>query len=90
MAASKPSVEAPSNDEDKIAIIFYPRGPSAIPKRQVTLTRSVPVLAIGRSSKVPSKGFIPADDNAWFDNPVMSRQHAEIIAQFDEKPWVSS
>ncbi|KAI3333257.1 hypothetical protein F4824DRAFT_503292 [Ustulina deusta] len=87
MAASKPLVEAPSNDEDKIAIIFYPRGPSAIPKRQVTLTRSVPVLAIGRSSKVPSKGFIPADNNAWFDNPVMSRQHAEIIAQFDKKPW---
>ncbi|TGJ84686.1 hypothetical protein E0Z10_g4057 [Xylaria hypoxylon] len=84
----KPSVvEAPSPDEDKIAVTLSTRGgSSSIPQRRLVLTRTVPAVPIGRSSKVPSKGFVPADDNAWFENPVMSRQHAEIIAKFDYKP----
>ncbi|GAP89521.1 putative fha domain protein [Rosellinia necatrix] len=86
-AATKSPVEAAvCKDEDKIIVTLCPRGPSSIPKRQLVFTRSLPVVLIGRSSKVQSKGFIPADNNAWFDNPVMSRQHAEIIAEFDEKP----
>ncbi|KAI0972237.1 hypothetical protein F4678DRAFT_460462 [Xylaria arbuscula] len=88
MAVSKLSVadDLPA-DEDKIIIFLSPRGPSEFPQRRLVLTRRSPVVAIGRSSKVKSKGFIPAVDNAWFDNPVVSRQHAEIIAEFNEKPW---
>ncbi|GAW24270.1 hypothetical protein ANO14919_138530 [Xylariales sp. No.14919] len=88
MAANpKPSVvEAPPTNEDKIVVTLSTRGPSSIPQRRLLLTRTSPVIPIGRSSKVPSKGFVPADDNAWFENPVMSRQHAEIIAKFDDNP----
>ncbi|KAI0429736.1 hypothetical protein F5Y09DRAFT_250253 [Xylaria sp. FL1042] len=94
MATSKLSItevssttSSTSTDEDKIDIILYPQGPSPILKRQITLTPSSPVISVGRSSKVHSKGFIPAENNAWFDNPVMSRAHAEIIAVFREKPF---
>jgi hypothetical protein len=36
-------------------------------------------VPIGRASTSPSKGFLGAMDNAWFDSPVMSRDHAEIF-----------
>jgi hypothetical protein len=36
------------------------------------------VIQIGRASKSISKGLLGAEDNAWFDSPVMSRDHAEI------------
>ncbi|KAI2640098.1 hypothetical protein GGS21DRAFT_487838 [Xylaria nigripes] len=86
MAASvKPSVEgAVSTDRHKINVTLSCRD-SSIPERRLVLTRGLPVVRIGRSSKVHTKGFVPASDNAWFDNPVMSRQHAEIFAKFDEK-----
>ncbi|KAI1823446.1 hypothetical protein F4861DRAFT_321419 [Xylaria intraflava] len=86
MAASvKPSVEeVPSGDRQKIHVTLSCRD-SSIPERRLVLTRSLPAVRVGRSSKVSTKGFVPALDNAWFDNPVMSRQHAEILAEFDEK-----
>ncbi|KAI3326774.1 hypothetical protein HD806DRAFT_532410 [Xylariaceae sp. AK1471] len=76
--------ETPSKDKDKIAITLSSRSPSSITERRLVLTRGFPCVPIGRSSKVHSKGFVPADDNAWFDNPVMSRRHAEIFANFDD------
>lgn len=54
-------------------------------KRTITLTQGNDTLQIGRASKVTTKGFVAASDNAWFDSPVMSRDHAEIIANIDEK-----
>ncbi|KAI0012540.1 hypothetical protein F4779DRAFT_39897 [Xylariaceae sp. FL0662B] len=59
---------------------------AGFPERQFILTRHAPSIAIGRASKVPSKGFVAAHDNAWFDSPVMSRQHAELVASFDSVP----
>ncbi|OIW23602.1 hypothetical protein CONLIGDRAFT_637571 [Coniochaeta ligniaria NRRL 30616] len=56
-----------------------------LPKRTITLTQHNNILQIGRASKVATKGFVAATDNAWFDSPVMSRNHAEIVAGFDEK-----
>jgi hypothetical protein len=56
-----------------------------IPKRTITLTPTNNTLSIGRASKVATKGFTAAADNAWFDSPVMSRSHAEIMANFDDK-----
>ncbi|KAI1113946.1 hypothetical protein F5Y14DRAFT_416374 [Nemania sp. NC0429] len=86
-AASKSSAEeVASKDQDKIVVTLSVRGQCPIPKRRLVLTPHRPVVPIGRSSKVQSKGFIPAQDNAWFENPVMSRQHAELIAKFAEDP----
>ncbi|KAI1129117.1 hypothetical protein F5Y10DRAFT_238910 [Nemania abortiva] len=85
--ATKPSIEeVASKDVDSIIVHLYLRGPYSIPKRRLVLTHARPVIPIGRSSKVRTKGFVPSEDNAWFENPVMSREHAELIAKFDEKP----
>lgn len=56
-----------------------------IPKRSLFLDRNRSVIPIGRASKVSAKGFIAAHDNAWFHSPVMSRGHAELHANFDQK-----
>jgi hypothetical protein len=56
-----------------------------LPNRTITLTHLNDTLQIGRASKVTTKGFVAAADNAWFDSPVMSRNHAEIVANVDEK-----
>ncbi|KAF7882462.1 uncharacterized protein EAF02_005825 [Botrytis sinoallii] len=48
-------------------------------ERLINLDPTRTVLQIGRASKSPSKGLLGAIDNAWFDSPVMSRNHAEII-----------
>ncbi|KAI8633654.1 hypothetical protein F5Y19DRAFT_247539 [Xylariaceae sp. FL1651] len=86
MAASMTSSvkEATSRNKDKITVTLSSRSPSSISERRLVLTRDVPSVPIGRSSKIHSKGFVPAIDNAWFENPVMSRQHAELFAKFDE------
>lgn len=54
-------------------------------KRTLLLDGSKPAAPIGRASKVSSKGFIAAHDNAWFESAVMSRNHAEIVADFEKK-----
>jgi hypothetical protein len=54
-------------------------------KRTITLTELNHTIPIGRASKVATKGFVAAADNAWFDSPVMSRNHAEIVADLDKK-----
>jgi frataxin-like iron-binding protein CyaY len=54
-------------------------------RRQIILTSQNPSLRIGRASKVHTKGFVAANDNAWFESPVMSREHAELTASFAEK-----
>ncbi|KAA8571498.1 hypothetical protein EYC84_001498 [Monilinia fructicola] len=57
-------------------------GPAA---RTLNLTPTQRVAKIGRASKSPNKGLQGATDNAWFDSPVMSRNHAEIIYSPSEK-----
>ncbi|KAK4204341.1 hypothetical protein QBC40DRAFT_303743 [Triangularia verruculosa] len=53
--------------------------------RQIILSATDNVVTIGRSSKVAAKGFVPGHDNAWFDSAVMSRDHAEICVDMEEK-----
>ncbi|KAF7858429.1 hypothetical protein EAF04_009030 [Stromatinia cepivora] len=48
-------------------------------ERVINLNPTQRVLQIGRASKSPIKGLSGATNNAWFDSPVMSRNHAEII-----------
>ncbi|KAJ2988353.1 hypothetical protein NUW58_g4021 [Xylaria curta] len=97
-AAAKASVgDTPSNDNDKpqtahiarlVVVVLRSRGPYSIPRRRLVFSPSRPSMSIGRSSKVHTKGYIPAIDNAWFENPVMSRQHAKLFANFDNNPPV--
>ncbi|KAI1086963.1 hypothetical protein F5B19DRAFT_99725 [Rostrohypoxylon terebratum] len=71
-----------------ITLILRPslNPPDSEPKREFTLSRQKPSIRIGRASKVPTKGFVGAKDNAWFDSPVMSRQHAELLFDYDHTP----
>lgn len=55
------------------------------PDRHITLDEENPSVIIGRASKVSSKGFLPDEDNGWFDSAVMSRRHAEIRADLTTK-----
>ncbi|KAH8893313.1 hypothetical protein GQ53DRAFT_763636 [Thozetella sp. PMI_491] len=55
------------------------------PDRQIVLTKEQTTLPIGRASRVTAKGFIASRDTAWFDNQVMSRNHAEITADMDSQ-----
>lgn len=47
-------------------------------KRIITLNSQVSKITVSRASKSSSKSLYSAGDNAWFDSPVMSRDHAEI------------
>lgn len=47
------------------------------PVRHLTLHAGRPIT-IGRASKNTSKNLQPAPNNAFFDCPVMSRNHAEL------------
>jgi FHA domain len=54
------------------------------PKRVLKLNPDRLSVPIGRASKSVSKGLLSAEDNAWFDNPVMSRDHAELVFDPDD------
>ncbi|TKA74889.1 hypothetical protein B0A49_06080 [Cryomyces minteri] len=58
------------------------------PLRDFNLTPAAPVT-IGRSSKSELKRLMPAEDNAIFDCPVMSRQHAVLQTHADKPHLVS-
>jgi hypothetical protein len=53
-------------------------GDVSIAERTIILNPNQLTVPIGRSSKSISKGLLGAPDNAWFDSPVMSRDHAEM------------
>lgn len=50
-------------------------------ERILRISRDTPVVPIGRASKSLNKGLKGAIDNAWFDSPVMSRNHAELYLE---------
>lgn len=56
---------------------------SDITGRRIRLDQHNNACPVGRASKVQSKGFVAACDNCWFNSPVMSREHGEIIADLD-------
>ncbi|KAL8668375.1 MAG: hypothetical protein Q9168_006993 [Polycauliona sp. 1 TL-2023] len=47
--------------------------------RVIPLSPSAEPIFIGRASKTASKGLVAASENAWFDSPIMSRQHGKIF-----------
>ncbi|KAF3058500.1 putative fha domain protein [Daldinia childiae] len=80
-----------SRNDDEVIIVTLVCRPhdsqiSAFPKRQFILSNENPSIRIGRASKVPTKGFVASIDNAWFDSPVMSRNHAELVLDLDSIP----
>ncbi|KAI9768845.1 MAG: hypothetical protein M1840_004659 [Geoglossum simile] len=46
--------------------------------RVLKLTPSASIVKIGRASKSASKNLHPGPNNAWFDSPVISREHAQL------------
>lgn len=57
-------------------VILRADGPSdAFPERKVRIVPGTP-LVIGRTSKNLDKGLLAGPDNAYFDSPVVSREHA--------------
>lgn len=58
---------------------------SDIPERCIRLHRTHNTASVGRASKVQAKGFVAAEDNAWFNSPVMSRTHGQIVADLDKR-----
>ncbi|RDW60826.1 hypothetical protein BP6252_12209 [Coleophoma cylindrospora] len=53
-------------------------------ERFLILTPNSPTIKVGRASKSVSKGLMGATENAWFDSPVMSRNHAEISLDLEK------
>ncbi|KAH7356747.1 hypothetical protein BKA65DRAFT_474548 [Rhexocercosporidium sp. MPI-PUGE-AT-0058] len=53
-------------------------GDLSIAERNLTLNNKDKAIPVGRASKSVTKGILGAADNAWFDSPVMSRNHATI------------
>ncbi len=56
----------------------HPRESYSYPRRLILLPEIGHVVKVGRASKVEAKGFIAAENNGWFDSPVMSRDHAKM------------
>ncbi|KAL2073246.1 hypothetical protein VTL71DRAFT_10570 [Oculimacula yallundae] len=53
-------------------------GDLSIAERVLTLNSKENAIPVGRASKSVTKGILGAANNAWFDSPVMSRNHATI------------
>ncbi|KAM7191870.1 hypothetical protein V8F20_009121 [Naviculisporaceae sp. PSN 640] len=55
------------------------------PRRVLVLDQENKSIMIGRASKLETKGLVSSPNNAWFLSPVMSRQHAELVANLEDK-----
>jgi len=53
-------------------------GEDSVGDRYFVLTKDRPSMIIGRSSRNKAKSLQAAENNAYFDSPVMSRTHALI------------
>lgn len=58
-------------------------------ERVLNLHPDRPVISIGRASKSINKGIVGAADNAWFDSPVMSRNHAKLSLNLEDNVTAS-
>jgi pSer/pThr/pTyr-binding forkhead associated (FHA) protein len=59
-------------------------------ERVINLSPDHPTIEIGRASKSLNKGIVSAEDNAWFDSPVMSRAHAKLTLDINDNVRVPS
>lgn len=56
-------------------------------KRTIFITPENPIVPIGRASRSPNKGLQAALNNAWFESPVMSRDHAELYLSLENEVY---
>jgi pSer/pThr/pTyr-binding forkhead associated (FHA) protein len=57
------------------------RGEDILSGRSITFKNSSGSLQVGRASKTERKQLVPADDNLWISNPVISREHAVLSVE---------
>jgi hypothetical protein len=55
------------------------------PTRNFILRSPTYAIRIGRGSKSGNRELYPASHNAWFDSRVMSREHAVLKADPDDR-----
>jgi hypothetical protein len=55
------------------------------PTRNFILRSPAYAIRIGRGSKSGNRELYPASHNAWFDSRVMSREHAVLKADPDDR-----
>ncbi|KAM0523578.1 hypothetical protein D7B24_005111 [Verticillium nonalfalfae] len=67
-----------SSTDDVIVSLSFPISDNAYPERRITLNAARPSIQVGRTSKRVAN-LSAALDNAWLENPVISREHAEIF-----------
>ncbi|KAI0179558.1 hypothetical protein GGR52DRAFT_570437 [Hypoxylon sp. FL1284] len=73
-------------DDKAVFVRVVPGSSTSFVERELALTPLTPCIRIGRASKIPTKGFVAAGNNAWFDSPVMSRHHAEFVLDVSTVP----
>lgn len=67
-----------------IAIVtLTPRDDESDFTRIITLVYPSESVIIGRASKTASKGLVGLPENAWFNSPIMSREHAKLFMTSD-------
>jgi pSer/pThr/pTyr-binding forkhead associated (FHA) protein len=59
-------------------------GEDAFNTRVLTFPTNGGSLQVGRASKTEKKQLIPAVDNMWLSNPVISRSHAQLSVEDDK------
>ncbi|KAL8927022.1 MAG: hypothetical protein Q9208_002567 [Pyrenodesmia sp. 3 TL-2023] len=65
--------------EHKAVVTLTPRNEKGDFKRIITLESPNKPIIIGRASKTASKGLVGLPENAWFNSPIMSREHGKIF-----------
>ncbi|KAL9593887.1 MAG: hypothetical protein Q9219_007338 [cf. Caloplaca sp. 3 TL-2023] len=65
--------------QPKVTLFLHPRNDKKEFTRSIVFTSFKDPVEIGRASKNPSKGLIAQAGNAWFNSPIMSRQHGRFF-----------
>ena len=55
------------------------------PLRILKINPTIKYIYVGRASKNATKGLVADENNAWFDSPIMSRQHAKLCISSTHK-----
>ncbi|CAN8106151.1 unnamed protein product [Discula destructiva] len=80
------AVKQPSEKDSVLVRLSVVRpGNIDYPERRLLLTESDPIITLGRSSSRPALNLQPAVTNGWYNSPVMSRNHAQLEADFNNE-----
>jgi hypothetical protein len=63
---------------EEVLITLTPLGAPEEFTRRLTVNETIRYVEVGRASKNAEKGLVAGRENAWFDSPIMSRQHAKF------------